>query len=150
MFSGAYEHSVDSKGRTVVPAKYRTKLGESFVMTRGLHGCLWIFPSKLWPDIQKSLVPRALLDARRIKLERYFVGSAVECTPDRQGRIAIPPMLLAHAGISPESGIWLVGLTDKIEVWNKDRWEEFNSSMTEEEIERLSTEAPPETTDAGA
>ena len=137
MFSGAYEHSVDNKGRTVIPAKFRTRLGETFVMTRGLHGCLWIFPGKLWPEIQKSLVPKLLLDARRIKLERYFVGSAVESTPDRQGRVGIPPLLLAHADIKPESDIWIVGLSDKVEIWNRTRWEQFNESMTEETIEEL-------------
>ncbi len=137
MFSGAYEHSVDSKGRTVIPAKFRTRLGESLVMTRGLHGCLWIFPGKLWPEIQKSLVPNSLLDARGIKLERYFVGSAVQCTPDKQGRVTISPLLLSHAGISAESDIWLVGLSDKIEVWSKAKWEEFNATMTDDIIEEL-------------
>jgi len=138
MFSGAYEHSIDSKGRTVIPAKFRGMLGEKLVMTRGLHGCLWIFPGASWPEIQKGLVPKWLLDMPRVKLERYFVGSAVECAPDRQGRVAIPPLLLAHAGIGPESDIWIVGLSDKIEIWEKRRWEEFNASMTEEIIEDLS------------
>jgi MraZ protein len=137
MFSGAYEHSVDNKGRTVIPAKFRNRLGESLVITRGLHGCLWVFPGKQWSDIQKTLVPSSLLDSRGIKLERFFVGSAVECAPDKQGRVAIPPMLLSHAAITPESGIWLVGLSDKIEVWNKARWEEFNAGLTDDVIEEL-------------
>lgn len=144
MFSGAYEHSVDSKGRTVVPAKFRARLGESLVITRGLHGCLWIFPGKDWPEVQKHLVPQSLLDSRGIKLERYFVGSAVECTPDRQGRVAIPPLLLSHADIKPEAEIWLVGLSDKIEIWNKAKWEEFNFSMTDEIIEGLGQLIPAE------
>jgi MraZ protein len=106
-------------------------------MTRGLHGCLWVFSGKLWPEIQKTLVPHSLLDTRGVRLERYFVGSAVECTPDRQGRVNIPPLLLAHAGVTPESGIWIVGLSDKVEIWSKPRWEEFNSTMTDEIIEEL-------------
>ena len=115
-------------------------------MTRGLHGCLWIFPGKMWPDIQKTLVPLSLLDSRGVKLERYFVGCAVECVPDRQGRVAIPPLLLAHAGIQPESDVWIVGLSDKIEIWNKSRWEAFNATMTDEAVESLGRTPPnPET-----
>jgi MraZ protein len=118
-----------------MPAKFRAKLGESFVMTRGLHGCLWVFPERTWPDIQKQLTPRSLLDARGIKLERYFVGSAVECVPDKQGRIAIPTLLLQHAAIDGE--IWIIGLSDKIEIWSKTKWDEFNSSLTDEVIAEL-------------
>jgi MraZ protein len=135
MFSGAYEHSVDNKGRTVMPAKFRAKLGESFVMTRGLHGCLWVFPERTWPDIQKQLTPKSLLDSRGIKLERYFVGSAVECTPDKQGRVAIPQILLDHAQINDQ--IWIIGLSDKIEIWSRERWNQFNEELTDDIIAEL-------------
>lgn len=118
-----------------MPAKFRAKLGESFVMTKGLHGCLWVFPERTWPDVQKQLTPRSLLDARGIKLERYFVGSAVECVPDKQGRIAIPSLLLQHAGIEDE--IWIIGLTDKIEIWSKKSWEKFNNDLTDDIIAEL-------------
>ena len=137
MFSGAYEHSVDGKGRTVIPARFRAKLGERFVMTRGLHGCLWVFSERAWPDVQTKLVPRTLLDQRGIRLERYFLGAACECVPDKQGRVAIPQMLMEHAGIKSGDSIWIVGLTDKLEVWNKSRWDEFNASLTDEIIAEL-------------
>lgn len=140
MFSGAYEHSVDSKGRTVIPARFRTKLGPSFVITRGLHGCLWVFPERTWPQIQQKLTPKSLLDVRGLKLERYFLGAASESTPDKQGRVAIPQMLLEHAGIKPGDDIWLVGLTDKVEIWSKAGWNEFNASLTEDVIEELGRE----------
>lgn len=140
MFSGAYEHSVDDKGRTVIPAKFRNRLGPSFVMTRGLHGCLWVFGQSAWPDVQRMLVPKSFLDVRGIKLERYFLGAACECVPDKQGRVALPQMLLDHAGIKPGDDIWFVGLTDKIEIWSKPGWDSFNASLTEEEIERLGKE----------
>ena len=141
MFSGAYEHSVDGKGRTVIPASFRAKLGERFVTTRGLHGCLWVFSERAWPEVQKKLVPKSLLDARGVKLERYFLGAASECVPDKQGRVALPPMLMAHAGISSGDSIWIVGLTDKLEMWNKSRWDEFNASLTDELIADLGREA---------
>jgi len=135
LFSGAYEHSVDSKGRTVIPARFRAALGEKFVLTKGLHGCLWIFSSKVWFDVQKKLLPKSLLDLRGIMLERFFIGSAVECVPDRQGRIAIPPALLKHAEI--ENDIWIVGLSDKIEIWSKKRWEELQAGLTDEVLSEL-------------
>ncbi len=141
MFSGAYEHSVDEKGRTVIPARFRQKLGEKFVITRGLHGCLWIFPERVWPEIHRKLTPRSFLDDRGIKLERFFLGAASECIPDRQGRAAIPPMLMAHAGIKPGDSVWLVGLTDKVEVWSKERWDQFNMSLSDDVIAQLGREA---------
>jgi MraZ protein len=140
MFSGAYEHSVDSKGRTVIPAKFRAKLGEKFILTKGLNGCLWIFSEGSWPGVQKMLTPKSFLDSRGIMLERFFLGSAVECEPDRQGRVALPSHLLSHAGIDPGSGIWLVGLSDKIEVWSKKGWEELNCGLTDEVLSRLAEE----------
>ncbi len=141
MFSGAYEHSVDDKGRTVIPARFRQKLGEKFVMTRGLHGCLWVFSERAWPEIQQKLIPRSLLDERGLKLERYFLGAACECTPDRQGRVAIPQILMTHAGIGSNQGVWVVGLTDKIEIWDKSRWDEFNAGLTDEIIAELGNQA---------
>ena len=141
MFSGAYEHSVDGKGRTVIPARFRAKLGETFVMTRGLHGCLWIFSERDWPQVQKKLVPRSFLDERGIKLERYFLGAACECTPDKQGRVGIPQMLMNHAGIKSGDTVWVVGLTDKVEIWNKSRWDEFNAGLTDRIIADLGREA---------
>lgn len=106
-------------------------------MTRGMHGCLWVFSERHWPQIQQKLTPKSLLDVKGLKLERYFLGAACECTPDKQGRVAIPQMLLEHAGIKPGDDIWLVGLTDKVEIWSKEGWDRFNASLTEEEIERL-------------
>ncbi len=141
MFSGAYEHTVDDKGRTVIPARFRQKLGEKFVITRGLHGCLWVFTSQKWAQVQQMLTPKSLLDQRGIKLERYFLGAASETSPDRQGRVAIPPMLMEYAGIKNGDSVWIVGLTDKIEIWNKSRWDEFNSSLTDEVLAELGREA---------
>ncbi|MEN6520755.1 MAG: division/cell wall cluster transcriptional repressor MraZ [Armatimonadota bacterium] len=141
MFSGAYEHSVDNKGRTVIPAKFRAKLGENFVLTRGMNGCLWVFSERVWPDVQQKLTPKSFLDQSGIMLERFFLGSAVECSPDRQGRVALPSHLLKHAAIEPESGIWIVGLSDKIEIWSKSKWEELNAGLTDEVLSRLATEA---------
>lgn len=141
MFSGAYEHTVDDKCRTVIPARLRQKLGDKFVITRGLHGCLWIFSQSAWPRIQETLTPKSLWDERGLMLERFFLGAAAECVPDKQGRIAIPPMLMEHAGIRPGASIWLIGLNEKIEIWEKSRWNDFNAGLTDTIIAELGREA---------
>lgn len=145
MFSGAYEHSVDNKGRTVIPAKFRTKLGENFILTKGLNGCLWIFSERAWSSIQKRLTPRSFLDQKGIMLERFFLGSAVESTTDRQGRMPIPGHLMEYAGIKPESGTWILGLSNKIEIWSKERWQELNEKLSDEYLAQLGEdlEGPP-------
>ena len=135
MFSGAYSHSVDNKGRTVITSKFRSKLGERFYLTRGMHGCLWIFSEEGWREFQSMMTPKSVLDSRGLKLERFFVGSTVECTPDAQGRIFIPQNLRDYAGIVDE--IWVVGLGGKIEIWSSARWDEFNKGLTDEVIEEL-------------
>lgn len=139
MFSGAYSHSVDNKGRTVIPARFRSKLGERFYLTRGMHGCLWIFSDEEWREFQNKVAPKSFLDGRGIKLERFFVGSAVECMPDGQGRIAVPQNLREYAGIVDD--IWVVGLGKKVEIWSDAKWQEFNNSLTDEVIEELGSEA---------
>lgn len=140
MFSGAYEHTVDDKGRTVMPARFRQQLGEKFVITRGLHGCIWVFSEKDWPRVQQKLTPRSLLDERGLKLERYFLGAASECVPDRQGRIALPQILLQHACIKDGDSVWIVGLTDKVEIWSSERWKKFNEALTDQVIAELGRE----------
>lgn len=138
MFSGSYAHSVDSKGRIVIPAKFRSRLGEKFVITKGLNGCLWVFPERAWSDFKQKLTPKSLLDSRGLALERYFLGAAIECVPDAQGRVAIPQILLEHADIKGD--IYIVGLTDRLEIWSKSAWDEFNAKLTDEVIRQLGME----------
>lgn len=104
-------------------------------MTRGMHGCLWIYGEEEWREFQKMLTPKSPLDGQGLKLERIFVGSAVECTTDPQGRVSIPENLRTAAAIEGE--IWVVGVGQKLEIWSKDRWEEFNNAHTDDVIEQL-------------
>jgi len=135
LFSGAYSHAVDNKGRTVIPSRFRSKLGEQFYVTRGMHGCLWVFSDDAWREFQKLLTPTFPLDGNGLKLERFFVGSAVECSPDAQGRIFIPQNLRDYAGITSE--IWVVGLGGKLEIWSDEKWRQFNTDLTDEVIQQL-------------
>ena len=118
-----------------MPSKFRSKLGERFYLTRGMHGCLWVFSDEDWREFQKVLTPKSLLDSRGLKLERFFVGSAVECSPDGQGRVFIPQNLRDYATL--DGDIWVVGLGSKVEIWSDAKWREFNTALTDEVIEQL-------------
>lgn len=113
-------------------------MGERFYITRGMHGCLWVFSDDAWREFQKMVTPRLPLDGNALKLERFFVGSAVECTPDGQGRVFIPQNLRDYAGITGD--IWVVGLGGKLEVWSDAKWRQFNTDLTDEVIEQLGAE----------
>lgn len=120
MFMGEYNHTIDAKGRLIVPAKFREQLGEAFVITNGNDGCLNIYTNEDWEAFLEKL---ALLPNNRDKREivRAFVSKANTVEVDKQGRILVPPALREHAGL--EKDVVLAGVIDKIEVWDKDRWE---------------------------
>ena len=121
MFMGEYNHTIDAKGRLIVPAKFREQLGEAFVITNGNDGCLNIYTREDWETFLEKL---QLLpnngDSR--KLKRKLVAQANDVELDKQGRILVPPALREHAGLSKD--VVLAGVIDKIEIWDKDRWEE--------------------------
>lgn len=119
---GEYHHSVDDKGRLTIPSKLRYELGENFVVTRGLDGCLFVYPKKEWQDIivKYRELPNTR-DAR--KFMRFFLSGATECDFDKQGRINIPTPLVTYAEILKECVI--IGVNDRLEIWAKERWNAF-------------------------
>lgn len=134
MLLGEYEHTIDEKGRLIIPAKLRNDLGESFVICNGLEGCLFVYSTVEWDAFAALLktLPRMNKDARTFK--RFFFGSACEGTFDKQGRVLIPPPLRKAASL--ERDVVLVGVEDRIEIWDKERWEE-RSSVSEEELDKI-------------
>lgn len=123
MFMGTYEHGLDAKGRVIIPAKLRDGLGESFVVTLGLDGCLFAYPMDEWEDfIDKLKQLPGTKEAR--KLQRYFLAGAAPCEADKQGRVLIPANLREQAGLTRD--VVFVGVLQKIEIWSKDRWEDNN------------------------
>lgn len=128
---GEYNHTIDAKGRVIVPAKFREALGEEFVVTLGLDGCLFVYPDAEWQDFVSKLkeLP-GNKDARQ--LQRYFMAGAATCEVDKQGRILIPTKLRAHAQLEKE--IIFVGVVGKIEIWSKERWEANNNYDDMDEI----------------
>lgn len=120
-FRGNYSHAIDTKGRIIIPVKFREALGESIVVTKGFDGCLYAFPQEEWEAFEDKLraLPLNNQDARQ--LSHFFIGSACEAEPDKQGRILLPQSLLAHAGIGKEAVV--VGMGGRLEIWSAERWE---------------------------
>lgn len=139
MFSGAHFLHVDDKGRTKIPARFASRLGDEFVATRGMHGCIWIFPREEWEKLLTKLQSDSLVDTRTLTLQRFFLGTASDCSLDAQGRLLIPPVLREYAAIQSE--ILVIGACGKIEIWARERWEAYNASITDEKLEELGRSA---------
>lgn len=131
MFMGTHDHSIDTKGRVIVPAKFREALGESFVVTLGLDGCLFVYPQEEWEGFVKQLKELPGSKEAR-KLQRYFMAGAAPCDVDKQGRVLIPSSLREKAGL--EKDIVFVGVMSKIEIWSKERWDENEDFENVDEI----------------
>lgn len=129
MFMGEFEHSIDTKGRLIIPAKFREQLGETFVVTRGMDGCLFGYPMAQWEVMQKRLsaLPLNKRDARAFV--RFFYSAATECSLDKQGRINLPQTLVKHAELDKQCVI--VGVSDRFEIWSQSRWESFAEKAEE-------------------
>lgn len=129
MFMGEFQHNIDTKGRLIVPAKFRDLLGEKFVVTRGMDGCLFGYPMSEWELLEEKLkeMPLAKKDARTFV--RFFYSAATECEIDKQGRINIPSTLRTHASI--EKSCVIIGVSNRIEIWDEARWQEFSSEAEE-------------------
>ena len=121
MFMGTYEHGLDAKGRVIIPAKLRDNLGESFVVTLGLDGCLFAYPMDEWESFVNKLKELPGTKEAR-KLQRYFFAGLAPCEADKQGRVLIPANLREQAGLSKD--VVFVGVLQKIEIWSKERWQE--------------------------
>jgi len=131
MFTGEYEHSIDTKGRIIVPAKYREDLGEEFTVTLGLDGCLFVYPKTEWESFVEKLKNLPGSKEGR-QLQRYFLAGAATCEMDKQGRILIPQKLRDAAGLTRD--IVFVGVITKLEIWSKERWEANNIYENMDEI----------------
>ncbi|WP_066395692.1 division/cell wall cluster transcriptional repressor MraZ [Neobacillus mesonae] len=123
MFMGEYHHSIDNKGRLIVPSKFRDDLGEMFIITRGLDQCLFGYPLSEWKHIEDKLkaLPLTKKDARAFT--RFFFSGATESELDKQGRINIPAPLLQYAKLDKECVI--LGVSNRIEIWSKQIWEDY-------------------------
>ncbi|PXW92617.1 division/cell wall cluster transcriptional repressor MraZ [Streptohalobacillus salinus] len=123
MFMGEYKHNIDSKGRLIMPAKFRDDLGERFVVTRGLDQCLFVYPIDEWHILEEKIkkLPLTKKDARAFS--RFFFSGALECEVDKQGRINLPTQLTSYATI--EKACAVVGVSNRIEIWAEEVWTSY-------------------------
>lgn len=131
---GEYNHTVDSKGRLIIPAKFREILGEKFVITKGLDSCLFVYPMEEWAGLEQKLksLPFTQKDARAFV--RFFFSGATECELDKQGRVVLPTNLREHAKICKD--VVVIGVSTRVEVWSKELWDKYssNAEISYEEI----------------
>lgn len=128
MFMGEYHHSIDDKGRLIIPSKFRTELKDKFIITRGIENCLFVYPEDRWEQIVHKLesLPFTKKDARNFT--RFFLSGATVAEFDKQGRINITSPLIAYAGIDKECVI--IGTGDRLEIWAKEAWDNFFDSAS--------------------
>lgn len=126
---GQYNHTIDSKGRLIIPAKFREHLGNTFILTRGLDQCLFGYPIHEWKLIEEKMkgLPLTKKDARAFT--RFFFSGATECEIDKQGRINISTPLIQYAKLEKECVV--IGVSNRIEIWSKEVWEQYFSESEE-------------------
>lgn len=133
MFIGEYEHTVDAKGRVIMPAKLRDDIGEKFILTKGLDGCLFAYSQTEWTNFEEKLKTLPLTNKNARDFVRFFLSGAIECEIDKQGRFLIPNNLREAAGLVKETVI--IGVGTRIEIWDKEKWTEYNNeNMSVEDI----------------
>lgn len=132
MFMGEYNHTIDAKGRLIIPSKFREALGDTFVVTKGLDGCLFVYDNTEWTAFEEKLksLPITNKDAR--KFTRFFLAGAAEVEVDKQGRILVPNVLREFAELNKD--VVLIGVASRIEIWSKERFEEIASYDDMDEI----------------
>lgn len=123
MFMGEYHHTIDDKGRIIIPSKFRTELGDKFVLTRGLENCLFAYPETTWNKIVEKLnkLPFTKKDARNFS--RFFLSGATVVEFDKQGRINISSPLTTYANLTKECVV--IGVGDRLEIWDNGKWNQF-------------------------
>ena len=129
---GEYEHSLDAKGRLIMPAKLRQDIGEKFILTKGLDGCLFAFSTQELINFEEKLKSLPLSDKNARSFVRFFLAGATECEIDKQGRFLIPNNLRVVAGLEKEAVI--IGVGTRLEIWNKDTWLKCDEDISAEEI----------------
>ena len=125
MLIGEYEHSLDVKGRLIMPAKLREDMGEKFIITKGLDGCLFGFSQNEWLSFEEKLKTLPLTNKNARDFVRFFLSGAIECEVDKQGRFLIASNLREYANM--EKDVVIIGVGTRLEIWNKEKWKQYNS-----------------------
>lgn len=132
MFMGEYNHTVDEKGRLIIPSKFREELGDEFVVTKGLDGCLFVYAPGEWTLLEEKLKALPLTNKDARAFVRFMLAGAAQVEPDKQGRILLPQVLRTFAGLDKD--VVLIGVASRIEIWNKDKWNDASMAGDMDEI----------------
>ncbi len=122
MFMGEYNHTIDAKCRLIVPSRFREILGDAFVVTKGLDGCLFVYDNEEWKLFEEKLRALPITNKEARQFVRFFLAGAAEVEVDKQGRILIPNVLREFAGLAKD--VALVGVGSRIEIWSRERFED--------------------------
>lgn len=144
MFVGEFSHNIDSKGRIIMPVKFREQLGEHFMITKGLDGCLFVYPMEEWDKVAENLskLPSNQKNARF--LQRTFLSGASEAEPDKQGKVLITQPHREYAQLKKE--VIIIGVSKRVEIWDAEAWKKY--SMPEESDEFMTAEEAAESMEA--
>lgn len=129
---GEFEHNIDAKGRLFMPAKLRESLGKHFVVTKGVDGCLDVYPLDEWEKLKNSFAEKMLPKQKERDVSRFIFGGAIEAEPDKQGRILLPMNLRTYAKLVTTALI--VGVGAKAEIWDAKRYAEYNNKVEKEVV----------------
>ncbi|MGI8485080.1 MAG: division/cell wall cluster transcriptional repressor MraZ [Thermomicrobiales bacterium] len=129
MFLGRFEHTLDTKGRIAIPAKFRADLGEGLIMTRGIDRCLAVYPMAAWQDLAARMNALSMADPNARLMRRMVFSEAMDAMLDGQGRVLVPGDLRLYAGIEREAVV--VGLHSSFEIWSPERWRDVNATVEE-------------------
>jgi MraZ protein len=132
MLIGEYEHTIDAKGRLSMPSKLRRDMGEAFIVTKGLDGCLFAFSQEEWKNFETKLKSLPLSDKNARNFVRFFLAGATECEIDKQGRFLIPSNLREAGKLEKEAVI--IGVGTRLEIWNRDIWTSKDEEISADEI----------------
>lgn len=132
MFRGRFLHTIDDKGRIMVPARFREELRANYderLIITNLDGCLVAYPAAEWSKLEEKLMQKSQVKKEVKAFIRFFVSGASECSLDDQGRVLVPPSLREYAALERE--VVLAGMLNRIEIWNKEKWNQEISSSVE-------------------
>lgn len=132
MFMSEYNHTIDAKGRLIVPSRFREQLGDEFVVTKGMDGCLFVYANDDWNAFEQKLTSLPLINKEARKFARFFLAGAAQVEVDKQGRILLPANLREFASL--EKDVVLVGVGSRIEIWSRENWVNMDADSDMDDI----------------
>lgn len=133
MFIGEYQHNLDEKARLALPIKFREAFSHGAVVTRGLDRCLFIYPADEWAKLADKLAALPIAQANTRAFARLMLAGAMDCTPDKQGRVVLPEYLREYADV--QKSVVVAGLYNRLEIWNEAAWKKYKTATENDSTE---------------